>query len=334
MLSLPLDVLGLILESDCLVHTPQFYFDESGAPAFRIPFTERAYMFYHDTPIGRILRGFDRGEATLELWKSRPRFTLSYSSTRVLELALTCTRFWRALKKVRAVREELFRDDFLIATLGDTAERYPYFPARFCSHNSEYLKEVVDTIQGSFNRCYVYLFLFISFAALVPFERTFRVDQKVSTVTLVSHTDFPRDGDGFLLFWDACQKVKTKEVHLTDVKQMVATVKQAGKLHLSVLVCVVPLGGWSEADKALAEQIKVKFFFVVSVDCSLFLKTFAASIGLTNHFDVRVASRCTGSEEEKNVDESVRAVVRAIRAANPGQTVLSKVKAKQKCILC
>ncbi len=155
LLALPLNVLGLILELDCFSGLPLFRVNKLGCS--RISFAERARMFYKDTPIERIVRqGIIFGDEQAlkeewEMWISRPRFTLTYNKDRVLELALTCTRFWRALKKVHPVKAELFRDDYYIATIGSFlfgSDRHQKFPARFCSHSSECLEEVVDTLQG------------------------------------------------------------------------------------------------------------------------------------------------------------------------------------------
>jgi hypothetical protein len=158
MLLLPLDVLGKVLALDCLLGVPTHgdFVYENVHYSRVLPFTERAGLFYKDLPT--IFRGHQT-EEDKQIWLNRRRFTLTYDPERVVELALTCKTFWRAMKKVWRLKQELFRTDVRISLWGSSfdGDCYPYFPARFCSQDSERLKEVVDTI----NRNHIFIFQFV-----------------------------------------------------------------------------------------------------------------------------------------------------------------------------
>ena len=126
------------------------------------------------------------------------------------------------------------------------------------------------------------------------------------------------------MFFNPCDQELSDTWH-NEIRRMVAWVDRTGKRHASVLVCLIPPDGRSEQQNGVAEEAKV----------------LATSLGV-KHFDVRIPSRYTGAQAERNVDECVYAVVRALRASNPhlGSMILHSDKrrkretaTKQKCIV-
>ncbi len=144
-----------------------------------------------------------------------------------------------------------------------------------------------------------------------PFEKTFVVDGTMATVTLTHNRPndrFDLDADGFLIFYDCTLTVVQIK---NDIELFAKQLGRVGKLDVCVLV----------SGRVVVDEIV----------------EFCASIGLTSHYQVKISQVvCEPSQLEKNVTESVCAVVTAIRKANPnlGSEIQRKPKKQHKCIVC
>jgi hypothetical protein len=119
---------------------------------------------------------------------------------------------------------------------------------------------------------------------------------------------FDLDADGFLIFYDCTLPVVQIK---KDVESFAKQLGRVGRLDVCVLV----------SGRVVVDEVV----------------EFGASIGLTKHYQVKISQLvCEPSQLEKNVTESVCAVVAAIRKANPnlGSELQRKPKKQNKCTIC
>jgi hypothetical protein len=234
-----------------------------------------------------------------ERFKARPRYALTVDVARALELALVCKAFFRALRRLPDVRRELFRLDCYIGLFGTSfdADCYPYFPARFCSDDRHYLKEVVDMMGHG-----------------LPCERAFELDGKCVNVAFLN--DFAPETvkmcDGFIFFYD-----------FRDPDSL-------NKLRINYVPNVLEAKGWDKLrNSVLVSSHNRTFDRLVTVAAA---EAFAKAFGM-QHFLIQVSQRL-GSDmtpEQQNVKEAVYAVARQIR---PKEIVLvPSAKERKKCAI-
>jgi hypothetical protein len=309
--SLPSDVLGIILgelvrrKQPVREYTPSF-------PELQAEFLGRELVgqlgqFGRGHPEWKVRRRAGvRTEPTVhtqERFQARPRYALTVDVARALELALVCKAFFRALRRLPDVRRELFRLDCCIGLFGTSydADCYPYFPARFCSEDHHYLKEVVDMLGHG-----------------LPCERAFELDGKYVNVAFLNDfaSEILKMCDGFIFFYDFRDPDSLNKLRI-DYIPGILEAKGWDKLRNSVLV--------SSHNRSLERLVTVAA-----------AEAFATAFGI-QHFSIQVSQRL-GSEmtpEQQNVKEVVYAVARQIR---PKEVILApsgkeRGKERKKCAI-
>ena len=238
-----------------------------------------------------------------EMFRTRPRqqrFSLTVDVDVAFQLAQMCKAFFRALRRLPDVRREVMRLDCVVGLRGSTydGDRYPYFPARFCSEDHEYTKEVVDTMGFG-----------------LPCERSFLLDGKCVTVTFLHDaSDNLIDlCDGFIFFYD-----------FEDPKALT-------KLEMGEFPTVLRAKGWQKLQNSVLVSSRCPSGQpAVPVASAVAL---AQRLGMP-HFQIHAPQRYAHplTPEQHNVKEAVYAVARMIR---PQEIVLASPTApkEKKCVL-
>ncbi len=270
--SLPVDVLSVILA--LVVRLPPLppLYEEDYTPSF----AERQAAFFaalHKQGKWDMSSVMRRGE---DVFLSRPRFTLTVDTELAMSLALMCKSFFEALRRLPDVKKQVTRLDCIIGLMGTSydGDLFPYFPARFCSEDHQYQKEVVDTMGHH-----------------LPCERSFELDGKFVTVTFAPQDELAMPHmDGFILFYD-----HTKAGSIDDLNKTVATIMREKKWkHMRNTVLVSSFG--AQRAEPMANAI-----------------AFAESLDIP-HLEIHVAQRITSqlTERQQNVKEAVYSVARMI----------------------